>query len=152
MAQLFLNPLIEGMRGRFRGVVLVRCGDDVFLRDYTPPGNPRTDAQQARRGLFADAVRSWQALHNDEKARWNRLARKGRRKTVRGYHLFISSVLYGRTEPVVAGTASFLKKGSSYAPLMKLRCSSVAAPLKLRSASGDALVPLPAALLDPGGR
>ncbi len=142
MAQILLNPLAEGFRKRFGGIVFVKYGDDTFFRYYTPPHNPRTDAQQARRGLFADAVRSWQALGNDEKARWNRLARKAGRVRSHGYHLFIRSVLYGETAAAVQGTASFHQKSSSYASPGKLRCCSVATPSELLCTLYDTSFPL----------
>ncbi len=151
MAQILLNPLVDGFKGRCGGIVLVRIGDETCFRSYTTPRNPRTEAQQERRGLFADAVRSWRALDEAEKARLNSLARKGRKRTVHGYQLFIGTVLNGRTESVVTGTASFLEKNSSSAPFVKLRRSSVTAPSPLRCASDEALFPLPESLLAPGG-
>lgn len=132
MAKMRPNVAFKAFSGHIDGLIYIdRQGKNV-VRPYKTPHNPRTKAQQSRRGLFADAVRSWQVLSDDEKYEWNRLARKNRtRRYTTGYNLYLGNVLCGRVQPGVTGTASFLVKDRAQTPFRMLRSSSVGTPLIL---------------------
>lgn len=47
--------------------VLYSIGNRTYMRTYVIPRNPRTEAQQKNRSLFAEAMASWKALTSEEK-------------------------------------------------------------------------------------
>lgn len=61
----------------------------IKMRFYTPT-NPQTEAQQANRQKFADAMSAWQSLTPSEKDAYNERARKrqmfGRNLFIREYY------------------------------------------------------------------
>lgn len=57
----------------------------IKMRFYTP-SNPQTEAQQANRQKFADAMSAWQALTDEQKETYNVRARK---RQMFGRNLFI---------------------------------------------------------------
>lgn len=130
MARVSTGFPIKNISGRFGGVVFTTHRGETRMYPYDKPRNPRTETQQARRGLFADAVHSWQALSDDEKREWNRLARITRKKLknlCRGYHLYLRTVLFGDIAPLVTGTAVFPSRNPFALMGKRLRRSSVAA-------------------------
>ena len=58
---------------------------------YTPT-NPQTEAQQANRQKYADAIVAWQALTLEQKAVYNK---KAVGLHMSGYNLFIREYMYG---------------------------------------------------------
>ncbi len=135
MAKIETGFPVHNIRGRFGKVVFSTVNDETRMYPFKKRRNPRSDAQQTRRGLFADAVHSWQTLSDDEKHIWNHLARKNRKKlkkSCRGYHLYLRTVLYGETAPVVTGTAVFPAGNPLHVIKKRLRRSSVAAASALR--------------------
>ncbi len=64
------------------------------VEKYYYPYNPRTSVQQSWRGVFADAVSTWQNLTISDKDYYNKAAR--RRGRLSGYNLFISYYLKER--------------------------------------------------------
>ncbi len=87
MAQAFLNPVFTGISGKVGGLVLYEWNGRTLMRRYVVPRNPDTPAQRANRDLFREAMRSWQALADSEKASYNRRAARLR---MTGHNLFIS--------------------------------------------------------------
>lgn len=87
MAQAFLNPVFTGISGKVGGLVLYEWNGRTLMRRYVVPRNPDTPAQRANRDLFREAMRSWQALADSEKAAYNRRAA---RLAMTGHNLFIS--------------------------------------------------------------
>lgn len=57
----------------------------IKMKWYTPT-NPQTDAQQANRQKFADAMAAWGALTSEQKAEYNTRAK---RQSLRGWSLFV---------------------------------------------------------------
>lgn len=52
--------------------------------------NPRTEAQQANRQKYADAVAQWQGLTSDQKKIYNERSKK---RNLYGYHFFLKDYL-----------------------------------------------------------
>jgi hypothetical protein len=77
----------------YRQGYLQRC-------DYYTPTNPRTAPQQLWRKVFADAIKAWQALSEEEKDWWREEAKKRR---MVGAHLFRSHYL--KTHQPYSGVA-----------------------------------------------
>ena len=63
-----------------------------FKEKFYVPTNPQTEPQQANRQKFAGAVAGWQALTQEQKNQYNKLA-IGRYMS--GYNLFIRWYMYG---------------------------------------------------------
>ncbi|HDP79811.1 MAG TPA: hypothetical protein ENN21_03095 [Spirochaetes bacterium] len=148
MARITTGFPIKSISGRIGPFVFATTNGEVCAYRFKKRPNPRTDAQQARRGLFADAVRSWQLLSDEEKREWNELAWKKRKKLKRlckGYHLYLRTVLFGETAPLVTGTAVFPRRNPFFLFKNRLRRSSVAAA----SALLDLLYPAPMPLAEP---
>lgn len=61
-------------------------GERKFIKaKFYWPTNPRTDTQQAWRGVFSDGAVAWAGLTSDEKLLYNNRAKRYR---MTGYHLF----------------------------------------------------------------
>ncbi len=155
MAKIETSFPVHCIRGRFGRVVFSTVNDETRMYPFKKRRNPRTGAQQARRGLFADAVHSWQLLSVEEKTEWNRLARKHRKKLKKscmGYHLFLRTVLYGETAPLVTGTAVFPSGNPLRFFKKRLRRSSVAAASALRNLFNTPPEPLQESIIAPPER
>lgn len=87
MAKVTLNPMFQRLSGGIGRIVHYNRYGRQYCRIHVNPANPRTECQQAVRGTFADAVRSWQQLTHTEQSGYNR---KARYKTMTGYNLYIS--------------------------------------------------------------
>ncbi len=97
MAKVELNPMFTVFSGRMGNIVFYRINKKLCARSYVIPRNPDTEKQRVNRSLFAEAVKAWQALPEEEKERYNRSAsRKG--DPCSGYNLFISSYMTGNRE------------------------------------------------------
>src|SRR5512145_598851 len=90
MAKIRLEFYLEEINGRIGNIVYYHCRGREYARVHVTPSNPRTQCQQAVRGLFALAVLSWQQLAPAEKAEFNRRARY---KPMSGYNLYISQFM-----------------------------------------------------------
>ncbi len=90
MAKATTSPLIKSIHGRIGNLVFYyRCGTQC-VRAYVIPRNPDTEAQRTVRRIFSDAVRSWQAMPDEEK---HTFVRKARYLNMSGYNLYISRYL-----------------------------------------------------------
>lgn len=84
-------PIGVEVRGSFNKETVFRVVRGRQDRmDYYTPTNPRTPAQQSQRALFRQAIRSWQALSDEEQGQWNAAAKGTRR---RGFDLYMSTYL-----------------------------------------------------------
>jgi len=76
----------------------------IFINNCIFPSNPRTPAQQHRRGMFRDGIHKYQALSAVQKAEWNTKAHKywpgrynfGIPHGISGFNLFMSEYMKGR--------------------------------------------------------
>lgn len=87
---LITSCVIEGLSGRLGDNVFYMRGGKICARRHVIPANPRTKRQQARRGVFAAAVRRWRSLTDAARMEWN--GRAGKLKCS-GYNLFIRDYL-----------------------------------------------------------
>lgn len=78
------------MSGKLGDLVFCKDGDKVYVREFVPPTDPKTPAQVAERGLFAEAVAAWRALSDPDKKDYKKRAALEGRK---GYGLFLSEYL-----------------------------------------------------------
>ena len=62
--------------------------DNVMIRRYVIPHNPKTPAQTRQRNLFSRQAAEWVALTQAKKDAWNRRAKRMHRWS--GYALFMS--------------------------------------------------------------
>jgi len=71
--------------------IRTRYGKQVQIKEvfYTPT-NPQTEAQQAWRAIFADAVAGWQGLTQTEKDVYNQRVKY---KNLSGYNLYLKEYL-----------------------------------------------------------
>ncbi len=90
MATARPNILINSISGRIGNVVFYKRLGVQCVRLHVIPRNPDTVAQRVVRRCFGDAVRSWQAMTEDEKYSYNR---KARYLNMSGYNLYISNYL-----------------------------------------------------------
>lgn len=82
-------PDPENVFGIYQMRMTLRGKVPIKMKFYTPT-NPRTTAQQANRQKFADAMTAWHGLTSEEKAKYNKRARKmrmfGRNLFIREYY------------------------------------------------------------------
>ncbi|MBN2400995.1 MAG: hypothetical protein JXN64_01205 [Spirochaetes bacterium] len=90
MAIIILNPLLDSIRGRMGNVVFYTRLNKQCVRAHIVLRNPDTAAQRSVRRTFADAVKSWQALSDEEKYVFTGKARNLR---MSGYNLYISGYM-----------------------------------------------------------
>ncbi len=141
MARVTLNYDLRSLNGRMGDVVFYQRFGRQFMRPYVKPGNPNTPAQRARRGAFREAVKAWQALHEESRKEWSRRARRRGRS---GYNVFISSYLNSPSVPVfmpvipqrIAATrhrAILVRRGRMGTPSVCLQAGCVTAPFRAGS-------------------
>ena len=87
MATATLNPVIDSISGSVGKMVFYTRHGKTLMRTWIMPPNPRTEAQQANRGLFRQAMAAWQGLSRGKKDALNVQARK---LGITGHNLFIS--------------------------------------------------------------
>ncbi len=136
MAIATLSPAFTACHGRIGNLVLVNRYGRQYIRAYVKPRNPNTSAQRAGRSAFADAVRSWQALTEEEKHVWNR---KAQRLRMSGYNAFISrhikcAMLSYPQNPGKHDQQAFSRSMSGLSPVY-LHSSSDTAPFLLHNRS-----------------
>jgi hypothetical protein len=90
MATATPNIMLKAISGRIGNVVFYTNRGRQCVRTYVVPRNPDTAAQRAVRRSFGDAVRSWQAMSQDEQYAYTR---KARSLNISGYNLYISNYL-----------------------------------------------------------
>ena len=96
MARTELNPMFTESNGKMDKVVHYNRLGTQCVRRHVIPHNPDTEAQRGNRSTFADAVKAWQQMQDDEKLLWNKKAAVLRRKGKNGktgYGVFISHYL-----------------------------------------------------------
>lgn len=82
-----------GFSGRHGSMVFVVRGKTTYVRRYKKPHDPKTPAQHAHRLRFMEAVQAWRELSDEEKARYNKRAKRLGRT---GYNLFVGEFLAGK--------------------------------------------------------
>ncbi|HOP64805.1 MAG TPA: hypothetical protein PK906_15620 [Spirochaetota bacterium] len=87
MAKVTFRFPVKSVHGRVGNVIYYSVNGHNYARSYSIPENPRTEAQQANRASFAEAVKEWQALPETVKTFYNRMAAG---KPLSGYNIFIS--------------------------------------------------------------
>ncbi len=96
MARVKLSSMLTEADGSMDRIVHYNRLGTQCARRHVIPANPDTEAQRVNRRAFADAVKAWQALSEDEKKFWNNkasiLRRKGKTGKT-GYTVFISNYL-----------------------------------------------------------
>lgn len=94
MAKVIPASFIKSIHGHIGNIILYNVNGNQYARSYTIPRNPRTKVQQKNRTAFAEAVKLWQKLSDEDKSCYNLMA-KG--KPLTGYNLFISMNMKGIT-------------------------------------------------------
>ncbi|PKL16225.1 MAG: hypothetical protein CVV49_17340 [Spirochaetae bacterium HGW-Spirochaetae-5] len=95
MAKVKPASFINSIHGRIGNIIFYNVNGSQYARSYTIPANPRTEEQQNNRMRFADAVKLWQQLSDEEKSVFNTRAEG---TPLSGYNLFISVTLKGITQ------------------------------------------------------
>jgi len=67
MAKISTPSYMKTPGGRMGDAVFYSIGNRSYMRTYVIPRNPRTEAQQKNRSLFAEAMASWKSLPPEEK-------------------------------------------------------------------------------------
>lgn len=133
MAKITLKSYIKSIHGRTGDLIWYNVKGNQYVRSYTHPCNPRTEAQQRNRATFAEAVKLWQCLSVEEKSLYNRMAEG---KPHSGYNFFISLRMKGVTLKLPkrfhSGEnstgrmhATSMKAGSSVSPPLLLAAGSL---------------------------
>jgi hypothetical protein len=135
MATAELNPAFMNFKGNIGRLIYYSRMGKTCVRSHVIPRNPRTEAQQKNRDLFAEAVNSWKLLTAEEKNLWKLKAAMKKRT---GYNFFISSfILNAAKETDLTSTVSLLPAVSYIAPI-PLRILSDSSPLRIAYSSGKA--------------
>jgi hypothetical protein len=112
MAAVKLRSYLKELNGRYGDYIFYNIKGRQYMRSYSIPRNPRTEAQQENRSVFAEAVKLWQTLSAEEKHIYNRLAS---RKALTGYNLFISMHMKGITlQQKTADNKGYIKLDHQY--------------------------------------
>lgn len=67
MATIELNPIILSLHGRIGNVVFYHSRNKTYARIHVIPRNPDTEIQRIVRRTFANAVKSWRGMSQEEK-------------------------------------------------------------------------------------
>jgi len=132
MATVVLETGILSIHGRLGDAVFYNVKGYQYIRSYTIPRNPETEAQQKTRTSFGGAVKLWQKLSEREKSRYNLMAEG---KPFSGYNQFISMTLKGIKHETTFPLQSELTGISLVYDTYTLRNTSV--PLRQRSKPAD---------------
>ncbi len=138
MAKATPAPMIRSIHGRIGNMVFYFRNGRQCVRIHVIPRNPDTEAQRIIRRVFGDAVRSWQAMTDDERYVFNR---KARYMTVSGYNLYISE--YMRTgisrvsgEKIISGYSDHTAKPVSFSSLTSVSHSNKSKSIINRESPG----------------
>ena len=88
MAEIHLNPVIEGISSQVGELVFFTRQGKTFIRRKVIPANPNTLEQQKSRNAFREVARRWQELSDENKTAWKDLVRGGRYS---GYNAFMKA-------------------------------------------------------------
>jgi hypothetical protein len=84
-------------RGRKGNVIYSETRHGKVAREFVPPSNPRTAAQQDHRRNVRTVTGRWRTLNDQQRAAWGAAAankyvvtKTGRRMRLSAYHLFVS--------------------------------------------------------------
>jgi hypothetical protein len=98
MATVAMSPAFISVRSKLGNMVFYTRWGNVYARKRVTPRNPDTEPQRRSRGLFRDAMKSWQSLSEEDKQKYRRKAEKLR---MAGHNLYISRYIKShRTEEV----------------------------------------------------
>jgi len=86
MAKVELVSFLTSLNGHLGNSVYYTVGKKVYVRRYVKPSNPRSEAQQSHRSLFAEAMALWKLLSADEKLQYKK---KSKNLAMHGHNLFI---------------------------------------------------------------
>lgn len=133
MAKVKLNPMFESLSGALGNIVHYRRWKRQYARIYVNPSNPDTAAQRANRNLFAEAMKSWQALPEENKDRYRARARK---LPMYGHNLYISEYMKSDSTDNNTASHSWVKQvrtaGRLYSPPVQQASRSVTAPYMIK--------------------
>jgi hypothetical protein len=87
MAKTKLKSYLASISGKADGLVHYSIGRKTYARKYVIPRNPRSEAQQSNRSLFAEAMAVWKTLGEDDKKQYRK---KVMGTSMHGHNLFIS--------------------------------------------------------------
>jgi len=90
MAKIKLDVLFTEFNGHCGDMVYYKVWGNVYARKYVIPHNPKTEAQQCHRSLFAEGMAQWKLLSEDEKQQYRR---KARRLPMHAHNLFVKQYI-----------------------------------------------------------
>ena len=103
MAGAELVSYLKELNGHIGDSVYYTVWNKTYVRKYVKPLNPRSEAQQSHRCLFADAMASWKLLSNEEKQVYKKKVRK---LAMHGHNLFIREYINTHKQDKSAVTKS----------------------------------------------
>jgi len=98
MAKIELDVLFTELNGRCGDMVYYKVWGNVYARKYVIPHNPKTEAQQCHRSLFAEGMAQWKLLGEDEKQQYRRKARK---LPMHAHNLFVKQYINNNKQKAV---------------------------------------------------
>lgn len=90
MAKAELDVLFTEYNGHMDNMVYYTVWGKTYARRYVIPHNPKSEAQQAHRSLFAEAMAGWKLLSEDLKQLYRKKTRKLR---MHAHNLFIKEYM-----------------------------------------------------------
>lgn len=118
----FINAILSG---KLAGTVYARNKAGHYLKSYSKPLNPDTEAQQANRALFGASSGQWHTLTDAQKALWNSY----------GSTIFVSKT--GLAGSPVSGFNAFISlRNEVEAAIRGTRVATVSAPVGVTVAAG----------------
>lgn len=134
MAKVKLPSYLIELSGRMEDAVIYKSGNKICIRTYVKPRNPRTEAQQKNRSLFAEAMAEWKKLPPEEKSIYRQ---KTRKLDMLPHNLFVKEYLRSRTEQnrEKPATAPHMVKADSAHSPYELRMPSEASPFSIKDSS-----------------
>ena len=128
----FLNGILSGKLG---GTVYAHNKAGYYVRQYSIPTNPATDAQMAARAVFTNALTGWHGLSDAEKSAWNTFATSN-------YAAFLpkTGVLYSGFNAFTA-LRTIAQNGSRLARSYTMDADNAGSPVELTFTEGSFTVP-----------
>ncbi len=129
MATAELHPAFISFRGNIGRLVWYQRMGTPCVRSHVIPYNPRTEAQQLNRNIFAEAVKTWQSMSDEERYTWKT---KGAKRNRTGYNYFISEYMKRSAQPAGSETmnapsvSAVLNRDAQH---ISLHTGSVSSPL-----------------------
>ncbi|HNX22786.1 MAG TPA: hypothetical protein PKG60_01980 [Spirochaetota bacterium] len=90
MAKAKLDVLFTEYSGHMDNMVYYTVWNKTYAREYVIPRNPKSEAQQAHRSLFAEAMAGWKLLNEEVKQQYRK---KTRKLPMHAHNLFISEYI-----------------------------------------------------------